>query len=238
MSKIVCLTPTGDRPESLALSRKYFERAKALCLDTVEWVVVDDGMNAFNPGGCKYLRRTPDGPNSLGRNLKYGLTNGALDCEFLLIWEDDDWYAPTRIINQVKQLNRWPMHGYSKTIYYNLRAKGAFQHDNFLHSSLFETAMRKEAAQTFDALIDQNINEPFLDLLLWKRIKGGLTPHAGEAIGIKGAKGRLGLGSGHRDTLLNYTKANLEDYIGGDVKNYERAVSVLEVGSKDVTCTE
>lgn len=225
MSSICCITPTGDRHSSLTLSRSYFERAKAHYFtkeDTdVRWLVVDDGIDPFNPGGCEYLRRMPDGPNSLGRNLKFGFANGALDAEHILIWEDDDWYAPTRIVNQVKQLNRYPIHGYSQSVYYNVALKGVFRHENFSHSSLFETAMTRETAQMLDAIITKNIDEPFLDLLLWKAVKGKLTPHCGEAIGIKGAKGRAGLGSGHSLAQLSYTPAKLEDYIGGDSKNYE-----------------
>lgn len=218
---IACLTPTGDRPESLALSKIYFERAKALLNEEVKWYVVDDGINAYDPGGCTYLRRNPDGPNSLGRNLLHGFANGVLDTEFVLIWEDDDWYAPTRIANQVKQLNRWPLHGYSKSIYYNLNVHGYYQHENFQHSSLFETAMRREVAQTFEALISNHVNEPFLDILLWKRVRGKLDPHCAEAIGIKGAKGRPGLGGGHKVDGLTYTKACLGDFIGADSKNYQ-----------------
>lgn len=219
--KIICLTPTGDRPDSLALSRFYFERARDYFGNDVTWMVVDDGIIPFDPGGCTYIRRKPDGPNSLGKNLKYAFANGALEGESILMWEDDDWYAPTRISNQLRYLNRWPLHGYSKSIYYNLRVGGVFQHENFLHSSLFETAMRRETAQTFDALINNHLGEPFLDLLLWKKVKGGLTIHCGEAIGIKGAKGRSGLGSGHSDNKLTYVKANLGDYIGEeDARRY------------------
>ncbi len=217
---IACLTPTGDRPESLALSKMYFERAAAQVGQDVKWFVVDDGITPFNPSGCVYLRRTPDGPNSLGRNLLHGFANGVLDAEFILIWEDDDWYAPTRIDNQVRQLNRWSLHGYSKTIYYNLNAHGYYQHENFQHSSLFETAMRQEAAQTFQVVIKRNIDNPFLDILLWKAVKGHCDPHCRQAIGIKGAKGRGGLGSGHKGGL-NYTKSCLGDFIGEDSKNYK-----------------
>ncbi len=218
---IACLTPTGDRPEALALSRKYFERARDNYGAAVKWVVVDDGITPFDPGGCIYIRREPDGPNSLGRNLLHGFKNGVLDFEEILMWEDDDWYAPTRITNQVRQLNRWGLHGYSKSVYYNLQEHGYFQHENFQHSSLFETAMRKETAQSFEALIKEHVNEPFLDLLLWKRVKGKLDPHCGQAIGIKGGKGRSGLGCGHKKDCLIYTKACLGDFIGADSKNYE-----------------
>lgn len=221
--KIICLTPTGDRAECLALSRIYFERARDYYFKyghklDVEWLVVDDGIKAFDPGGCTYLRRTPDGPNSLGRNLLHAFNNGALDCEYLFMWEDDDWYAQTRIYNQYKQLNRWQLHGYSQSIYYHLSKGGYHQHENFAHSSLFETAMNSEVARTFKSLVEVNINEPFLDLLLWKRVRGKLETHCGEAIGIKGAKGRGNLGNGDK---LTYRTKLLEDFIGGDAKRYE-----------------
>lgn len=236
----ICLTPTGDRPESLALSKFYYERAKSYYLqnngDSLEWWVVDDGITPFDPGGCKYLRRQPDGPNSLGRNLSYAFESGVLEAEQILMWEDDDWYASTRIHNQARQLNRWTLHGYSQSIYYHLGLQGYFQHENFQHSSLFETAMRRETAQAFKAVIDSNINEPFLDLLLWKRVQGKLHPHCGEAIGIKGAKGRPGLGSGHNDTKLNYVPRPLQELIGVDTEKYifKGTVGLPKVGSENV----
>lgn len=217
---VACLTPTGDRPEALALSRQYFERARDNYGAAVKWVVVDDGVTPFDPGGCIYLRREPDGPNSLGRNLLHGFKNAALEAEEILMWEDDDWYAATRITNQVKQLNRWGLHGYGKSIYYNVPLKGVHVHSNFLHSSLFETAMRREVAQTFVEIIKTNPDAFYLDILLWKLVKGKVAPHSGECIGIKGMKGRAGLGCGHVKNQLAYTPADLKDYIGDDAKNY------------------
>ncbi len=220
---ITCLTPTGDRPTSLALSRIYFERAKQFYLKQsnveIEWLVVDDGITPFDPGGCRYLRRVPDGPNSLGRNLRFAFENGGLDAEFILIWEDDDWYAPSRIYNQVRQLNRYALHGYNKTVYYNINKGGYYRNENFQHSSLFETAMRREAAQQLQALALSS--NPFLDILLWKSTKGKLDEHCAQAIGIKGVVGRPGLGCGHGDNL-KYTPACLGDFIGGDCKNYPK----------------
>jgi hypothetical protein len=127
-------------------------------------------------------------------------------------------------------------------VYYNINVRGVFQHENFQHSSLFETAMRREQAEKFRVLIEKNVNEPFLDLLLWKSMKGRVDPHSRQAIGIKGGKGRAGLGSGHVPDRLEYTPANLEDYIGGDAKNYERnravfagATTVFEIGRERST---
>lgn len=229
---VICVTPTGDRPEALALSRSYFERARENYGEAVRWIVVDDGVTPFDPGGCIYLRRQPDGSNSLGRNLLHAFANGALEAEKILMWEDDDWYAPTRITNQVKQLNRWGLHGYGCSIYYNITLKGVYQHENHTHASLFETAMQREVAQRFVEIIKKDVNQPYLDILLWKLMRGKIDPQTKECVGIKGSKGRSGLGCGHVKNQLKYTPANLEEYIGGDAKNYERfserATYVLE----------
>lgn len=217
---IACLTPTGDRPQALALSKKYFERARDNYGSDVKWIVVDDGNTPFNPGSCIYLRREPDGPNSLGRNLLHGFKI-AVEAEHILMWEDDDWYSATRITNQVKQLNRWGLHGYNKSVYYNVQVNGVYEHENYTHSSLYETAMRRETAQRFVELIKNNVNERYLDVLLWKHIKGKVAVQNRDCIGIKGMTGRAGLGCGHVKNYLTYTPAKLKDYIGDDYKNYD-----------------
>ena len=106
--KVCCLTCTGDRPLALSRAKYYIQRSRYPVEGTVEWVVVDDGITPYNPGECTYLRRSPDGPNSLGRNLLYGLiyiANSLLIPDYVIIHEDDDWYHPDRIVTQVDKLH-------------------------------------------------------------------------------------------------------------------------------------
>lgn len=192
--KIACLTCTGDRPKMLERSKYYLERSTL----QAEWIVVDDGITPFNPGGCRYLRRKPDGPNSLARNMLHGLRE--CNADIILFWEDDDWYAPTRIQNQVAGMRKCSLHGWRNSIYYNIAHRCWHAHMNTRHSSLFETGIRADLKAGLISLIEKDVNNPFIDLKLWQEFwhLGRIERHDKQAIGIKGGPGRLGIGSGHR----------------------------------------
>lgn len=197
---VSCFTCTGDRTLALKKARQLFERAAGNVRYAVEWVVVDDGITPFDPGGCTYYRRQPDGPNSLGRNILFGLPKCRGD--FILFWEDDDWYAPERIEVQVNALKDVLLHGWCKTWYYNVPNRLYHQHKNLKHASLFETGIRRELVSSVLEVTRAEGNNPFIDMALWKALKGRLEPFAGICVGIKGAPGRAGLGSGRTMATL------------------------------------
>lgn len=215
--QIACITCTGDRPEMLERSKFYLERST----QHAEWVVIDDGIVPFNPGGCTYLRREPDGPNSLARNLLYGLERTQAD--MYLFWEDDDWYAPTRIATQCAALRRHALHGWRNSIYYNIALRCWHAHMNTRHSSLFETGIREDLKSGIVAMLKASQN-PFVDLRIWREYwaHGKIEKHDRQAIGIKGGPGRLGIGSGHRPSGYtpddNYT--DLKNIIGESDANW------------------
>src|SRR5688572_20427921 len=138
MTKVCLLTPTGDRPLQLARSRTYVERSRTE--HEVEWVVVDDGLVPFDPGGCRYLRRTPDGAPSISRNVLFGIPH--CDGDYVLIWEDDDWYSADRVQAQAARLAQVPMHGWGQTMYYHVGASKYLLFDNMEHAAFFETGFR------------------------------------------------------------------------------------------------
>jgi glycosyltransferase involved in cell wall biosynthesis len=177
-----------------------FERAASTVRYPVEWVVVDDGQEAFDPGGCNYYRREPDGPNSLGRNVLFGLPKCQGD--IVLFWEDDDWYAPERIEVQVNALKDVLLHGWCRTWYYNVPNRCHFQFHNLKHASLFETGLRKELIPSVMEIVRGEGDNPFIDMAIWKRLKGRLEPFTGVCVGIKGAPGRKGLGSGRTQATM------------------------------------
>jgi len=206
--KICCLTPTGDRKDALNRSRFYFERS--LLSQPVDWIVVDDGIDAYNPGGCIYLRREPDGPKSLDRQFIYAV-NHLIDMEYtdIIIWEDDDWYSPTRIQKQCDALLLTDLHGWTKAIYYNVKNRVWYQHMNNRHASFYESAMKIEIAQFLVRQIEIKRLYSFIDMELWEiQCNKQLAEPDTHCIGIKGMPGRMGLGMGHTQGS-NY----ISDYI-------------------------
>lgn len=219
--KTVCLTLTGDRPALLDLSRKWFERSDKI--GTVDWLVIDDGVTPHNPGGCQYVRREPDGPNSLIRQLKFALPLCA-SYDNILIWEDDDWYALDRAKDQICNLmwNPKPLHGYGRAIYYHLTAKGFVQHCNTDRASLCAMAFRSEFIPNILACADSN--DPFIDLRIWKmfgKSHGTISLDNKKTVGIKGGPGRGGCGNGHDHRRMPYNPKNLALIIGDDAKYYD-----------------
>lgn len=223
VNRSVCLTPTGDRPHALKLARKWFERARGDM--AVDWLVIDDGIEPFDPGGCNYVRRTPDGPNSLGRQLTFAMPL----CEAydnILIWEDDDWYAPDRISRQLDIMNKSQalLHGWANSRYYHLRAKGILNHKNTMHSSLCETAFRREFIPKVLECIALNTGDLYYDLKMWRKYGGTLgllSTDQTPVLGIKGGPGRRGYCPGHNEKNILYTPMALSALIGDDAKEYE-----------------
>jgi hypothetical protein len=239
--KICCLTCTGDRPEMLKRSKFYFERAIKPCL--VEWVVIDDGVVPFNPGGCSYYRREPDGPNSLGRNTLYGLDR--CNCDYIFFWEDDDWYSPLRITNQIRKVTMHGLHGYTNSIYYNIKYNCYYIHNNTRHASLYETALSATYKDAVKKLIIKNMNNSFIDLIIWRELwhLGRLDRNNYTAVGIKGGPGRGGLGSGHKPHAhyqqdLNWLK--LETLIGKDDTQWYKDLicQSAEASTEATSCSE
>jgi glycosyltransferase involved in cell wall biosynthesis len=99
---VSCVMPTHARPDLALKSISYFQRQDyAAC----ELIVVDDGPQDLEPhipvdARIRYVRVTP--PQSLGamRNLGCELALGSIIAQ----WDDDDWYASSRLRMQVQPL--------------------------------------------------------------------------------------------------------------------------------------
>jgi hypothetical protein len=197
---ITIITPSGDRPTSLLRQKRYIKRSLYPKSWKIKWVVIDDGILPFDPKGCEYHRREPDGPGSLERQVRF---LGKLKTDFVLIHEDDDWYSPHRIRNQINLLNKSQkhLHGFSHGIYYHVPIRGFRRMENGGHASFCETAMTAELWNRFvDLYLTPAGNKVFLDLELWKLFSqyGVLTPPEPRVcLGLKGLPGRGGLGGGH-----------------------------------------
>ena len=189
--KISILTPTGDRPASLLRQKRYIQRSVYPKSWKIEWIVVDDGQKPFDPGDCSYHRREPDGPNSLERNM-YSI--GQLDSEYVMIWEDDEWYGPNRIKDQIKAIDKSTkhMHGYREGIYYHLPSRGYRQMRNNDHASWCETVMTTELwNKLIEFILKPKGDTVYLDIKMWRMFgpeHGFLTDNVPNrcTLGLKG----------------------------------------------------
>jgi glycosyltransferase involved in cell wall biosynthesis len=99
---VSCIMPTRDRPEWVLQSIAYFQRQD---YPHRELIVVDDGAESIKS-------QLPCDPRILYLRIERRLSIGAkrnLACEhargeFIAHWDDDDWYAPTRLSVQAASL--------------------------------------------------------------------------------------------------------------------------------------
>jgi hypothetical protein len=99
---VSCIMPTRDRPEWALQSIAYFQRQN---YPHRELIVVDDGAEPIKS-------QLPCDPRILYLRIERRLSIGAkrnLACEhargeFVAHWDDDDWYAPTRLSTQAASL--------------------------------------------------------------------------------------------------------------------------------------
>lgn len=113
-----CIMPTRNRPDFVRravacfLAQDYADR---------ELVIVDDGDTPTlllpRDERIRYHRLISETQRSIGakRNIACARASG----EVILHWDDDDWYAPGRITDQVARLTaaRVPVSGYSSVLF-------------------------------------------------------------------------------------------------------------------------
>ena len=107
MSICVC-TPTRDRGWTQAFSEACM-RAQTMKPD--RWIVLDNtqGQGGWAPSEMNTLHRYPEQltiAEMRNKCLELALETG---CEFIVFWDDDDYYPPTRIQVGVDALTAKPM---------------------------------------------------------------------------------------------------------------------------------
>lgn len=224
-NRISAITCTGDRPVCLSLSKQWM---KDQIVKPMEWIIVDDGKTPLDediidslPDFATVLRREPsdDDPNhTMNINLEVALEY--VEGDFIIFWEDDEYYSPEYLMVMAKHLEKYPVVGICKSRYYHLPSSRFFVHPNTEHASLAQTVMSVEHLKQFKELLD---GDPFVDLRIWTKIVGvdiwkkkpfnlaGQVINNGKGflfddsftkeylyVGMKGMPGRSGIGSGHK----------------------------------------
>ncbi len=226
--KISVLTPTCSRPLAMQMAEKMIQRQTR---QPDEWIVADgsiDSSSVYWPLGA-VIAYTPQCPGATNfcTNILRGLEYVTGD--YVVFFEDDDWYHPTHIERAIKALesNRdlWAV-GDPLQRYYNPNMRVWKVYKN-IGSSMCQTAIRraavpamKEAARALLGQAKYGVDRYFWDRLPnnWKSIETYDT-----VVGIKGLPGQVGLGVGHRPTLdwsPDPGGAKLREWVGDDAEMY------------------
>ena len=221
------LTPTGARPEGLALLGEYINAQTYR--GPLTWIIVDDCDPATRiptmRDGITVVTVRPDwrwqpGMNTQVDCMRIGLEK-VPDDAVLFILEDDDVYLPDYLVTTLGMTDRAELVGEIDSRYYNI----ATDHWRILrgrfHSSLAATACQGEALALLRQLCNSGMRK-MLDINLWKTFEGETRLMLSRnVVGIKGLPGRPGIGVGHR---RNFGKADdkgvLEDWAGPYAGNY------------------
>lgn len=102
-----CVMPTRNRPRFVQQALTYFGRQTYV---SRELVVVDDSDDPVEDlcagvTGVRYIRCAP-GELSLGQKLNLGVERAS--GEFIIRWDDDDWYHPAFAATMLKALQEAP----------------------------------------------------------------------------------------------------------------------------------
>lgn len=226
---VTIITPTGGRQEAFSLCEKFM--ARQTYQGPVQWIVVDDCNPPTKITQEQQYVRGPkqwaQGINTQRYNMDAALP--LIEGNYVFIIEDDDWYAPHYIDRMVNLMQQgFEVVGEANNKYYDVRKPGFKAMQNYQHSSLCSTGIRKSAIPLLTQAVHSG--ELFFDIHLWraanaKRAPTLLCQNANLCIGMKGLPGRAGIGVGHnQDYGLDRDYSKLKEWIGEDYKLYEKFV--------------
>jgi glycosyltransferase involved in cell wall biosynthesis len=99
---VTCIMPTANRPDFVISAIDNFKKQN---YSKKELVILDDGCKSIenqipDDSQIKYFFSKPLGTIGAKRNIACNKAKG----EFILHWDDDDWYAPDWITHEVEAL--------------------------------------------------------------------------------------------------------------------------------------
>lgn len=191
LPRISVITPTCNRPVGLALARRWMSTQ---AVTPFEWLIIDGS------------RRPPGALNFLD-NLEEGVRRA--QGEYLVFWEDDDYYTPDHLTRLLALWRDYPeavLVGDDTQRYYNIQHRRWKLMAN-KGASLCQTGMRRELIPWFlDVLATcralTTAPKYGLDTRLWAPgVRGDLRialAPLDTVVGVKGLPGQIGLGMGHQ----------------------------------------
>ena len=203
---VTLITPTGWRPEAFKLCEKYMSRQTYK--GSLQWIVISDDR-PDTPSPCTlgqeyYVSPLTWKPGINTQRYNFDLAISKVRGDYVMIIEDDDAYiSPNYIEVMLDFLKYADMVGECQVTYYSLRGQGGYKEmGNTKHASTCQTAFRTSYLPRFYTAVHSG--NPFPDLELWgnARIlnhKTILFSGMNMCVGMKGLKGRTGIGCGHTD---------------------------------------
>jgi hypothetical protein len=199
------LTPTGGRPEGMALLAGYID-AQTWQGDA-RWIVVDD-CDPATPApaardGIEVEIVRPDwrwqpGMNTQAACMAAGLARIPDDAECIVL-EDDDSYLPDHVATLLAALGRSELVGERVARYYNV-ATGRYQTiPGTYHASLAATGCRGAGLRHLRRICAAGSRR--IDMDLWQQACARELLSTSNVVGIKGLPGRGGIGVGHRPSF-------------------------------------
>lgn len=178
--KVGVLIPTrGDRPQFVAfakaqLSRQTRKPDEVLFFDEPPKSNVPDITYRYRKG-CEVLKER--------------------GCDFIIFWEDDDYYKPQYIERMLSMFRPGDdIVGGNSTIYYNIFTRKWVSLHHPGRASMMHTAIRTKA---LDKLVWPADDYKWVDIHLWGRLKGNaFNSLENQCVGIKHGMGMCG-GGGH-----------------------------------------
>lgn len=225
---LTILTATCDRPEAFALTERWIARQST---KPDQWLVLDDGTVPAKCTQGQEHHHWPEfrGHGSMVNKVKRALESGLIKGDFLTFIEDDDWVSPDYLAWSLSQLAKYDLVGECSNLYYNVRHRWWFCHENRFHASLCATSMRRSVFPQLLAECNFSL-DPFIDSRLWENCrlpKFATAPAQGSrrrTVGIKAMPGTPGYGSGH-DRTSGWAQQDpegkvLRNLIGSDADLY------------------
>lgn len=238
---ITLLTCTGARPEQWEYCKDYV--ASQTYANDIRWIIVDDGEVASSLRGiprrigCEVIRPRPfwkAGENSQRRNMLAGLDTISRD-EKVVIWEDDDWYAPQYLETLAPLLDRYDLVGEAPAHYYSIPLARYACLNNLRHACLRASAGTRTGVDSLKNCFEQ-LDVKFHDLHWWHSHRGSRHLFRSKlTIGLKGLPGRGGVCAQHE--YMNGAPDNdgsmLRQWIGDDAERYRSHWKTKEPEMKD-----
>ena len=236
---IALITPTGARPKQIELCAKFMSNQDYK--GDVLWIIIDDAepvttdfitkdfKKDWTIVKVKPTQKWLPGMNTQSRNMMLGLDLlNKYEVGAIFVIEDDDYYSPRYLSEMMKQFKGYDVIGETDTIYYNTHYHTWYPNRNMKHVSLFQVAFTPKMIPLFrQSCLDRK--GKFIDMCFFRRAVAGryklnLFKTAYLSIGIKGMKGRSGIGFGHRMSLNKMRPdpnlEKLKSLIGEDYKYY------------------
>lgn len=224
---IYALTPTGSRPEGLALLGEYLNAQTYQ--GPLTWIIVDDCLPATRiprvRAGIKVIavhprRQWQPGTSTQAASMAAGLEHVPEDA-VLFVLEDDDVYLPGYIETMLEAMETLHLAGERHARYYNVATGRCRAIRGKIHSSMASTVCKGGALALLRSLCKGGLTR-MLDVNLWKQFKGSKRlMDTDNVVGIKGLPGRPGIGVGHRDRFgVVDTSDTLRQWAGDYADNY------------------